>query len=282
MRLAVSVYLSVLSVVAVTGFSPFGRLTKSQSLPSIENRIVAVAADHAVIALDRSSATPFELWCVDHLEEWYSRSITIKCPFFRRRAADTLDALDQIIRFVVIRHKSLDILPPLGCRPIKRFATKNENLEISKIADIIQTDWKVKHDKGYYITGRLNTTIYRDDCLFDGPDPDMPVTGLRTYVNAASQLFDHAKSSAQLLSLRILDDKTLVARWRMEGVLRLPWRPALPQMIGKTTYHLDEKGLIYLHEETWDISVAEAFARVFVPNIARRIWDTPLLPDDTN
>jgi hypothetical protein len=32
--------------------------------------------------------------------------------------------------------------------------------------------------KGYYVTGRLSKPIYRDDCLFDGPDPDMCVLRL--------------------------------------------------------------------------------------------------------
>ena len=65
-----------------------------------------------------------------------------------------------------------------------------------------------KDHKGYYITGKLNTTIYRDDCWFDGPDPDMPVRGVRKYLNAASQLFDVSASTAELLSLEIGDNSS--------------------------------------------------------------------------
>jgi hypothetical protein len=136
----------------------------------------------------------------------------------------------------------------------------------------LRHNWRTEDtDKGYYITGRLNTTMYRDDCLFDWPDPDMLVRGLRKYLNAASHLFDHATSSAKLLSLgtkRIADNNDddddatsmiVVARWKLQGVLHLPWHPKLPIWTGSTTYHFDEDGLIQLYEESWDISVLQAF-----------------------
>ena len=99
-------------------------------------------------------------------------------------------------------------------------------------------------------------------------DPDMPVRGLRKFLNAASQLFDQQLSTCELLSLNIQeqghgadDDDVIVARWRMNGVLRLPWKPKMPEVVGTTIYRLDENHLIRLHEETWDISAVEAFFR---------------------
>jgi hypothetical protein len=166
--------------------------------------------------------------------------------------------------------------------------TKHTNLELTDLLTTIYHDWKTHNHKGYYITGRLNTTIYRDDCLFEGPDPDMPVRGLRKYLNAASQLFDTASSTAELLSLELgftngnndhrshqlpsQTHATIVARWKLQGVLHLPWHPSLPVWTGKTVYHLDENHLIYLHEEHWDISVLEAFTRTLLPVVANRIW----------
>ena len=220
-----------------------------------------------------ASATPFEVWLATHLEDWYSTSLTIKCPFFRRRAADALDNIDMVCRFLLIRHKSLDL--PLGCRATAKTKDKTPDLPVNEIFNKILGDWKTETNKGYYITGRLNTTIYRDDCFFDGPDPDMPVRGLRKYLNAASQLFDYHKSHAELLSLDIVHEKLLVAEWKMEGVLRLPWKPLLPEWTGRTLYHLDEENLIFVHEETWDMSVGEAFVKTFFPNTGSKIWSTP-------
>lgn len=223
------------------------------------------------VGIASSPASPLEVWTVDHLEDMYHKSGKIKCPFFRRRAADLLDAVDMIARFLVVRHKSLDL--PLGMRIHMKFMEKKRNLSINEIFSIILHDWKIDTDKGYYISGRLNSTIYREDCLFDGPDPDMPVKGLRKFLNAASQLFEYSSSRAELHSLRVVNPKLLVADWRMEGVLRLPWHPLLPEWGGTTYYHLDDDNLIYLHEETWDMSVAEAFIRTFSPQIGERIWN---------
>lgn len=150
---------------------------------------------------------------------------------------------------------------------------------------IIRADWKPDHrHKGYYITGRLNTTIYRDDCWFDGPDPDMPVRGVRKYLNAASQLFDTSTSTAELLSLEIGEPSpqsrqpksksTIVARWKLKGVLHLPWHPSLPVWTGRTTYHLDDEHMIYRHEEEWDISVAQAFTQTLWPEVGNVLWKT--------
>lgn len=241
----------------------------TRTMPSlVDSRLYSSISEEA------TPATALETWCVSRLDDLYTRSITIKCPFFRRRAADALDSLDMVLRFLIIRHKSLGLLPPLGCRATTVTSLKHTNLPLSTIQQTIQKDWHEHNLKGYYITGRLNTTIYRDDCLFDGPDPDMPVKGLRKYLASASQLFDVAQSESELRSLRIGDEpNTIVATWRMAGVLRLPWRPSLPTMTGSTTYHLDDDGLIYRHIETWDMSVEEAFLKTFYPALGDHIWD---------
>jgi hypothetical protein len=88
----------------------------------------------------------------------------------------------------------------------------------------------------------------------------MPIKGLRKFLNAASQLFDQRQSQCELLSLKVQGD-AIVARWKMNAVLSLPWKPRLPEVIGTTIYHLDADNLISIHEETWDISATEAFFR---------------------
>lgn len=220
------------------------------------------------------SLNPLETWCITHMDVWYSKSLSIKCPFFRRRMADLLDSVDMVMRFLVIRHKSLELIgPPPGCRSTRMSKVKNQNLSMNELRKTILKDWRQDTNKGYYITGRLNTTIYRDDCRFDGPDPDMPVRGLRKYLNAASNLFDHATSSAELISLDIVGQTTIEAKWKLEGVLHLPWHPKLPVWTGTTTYHFDDDGLVHLHEEAWDISVFQAFAKTLWPEVADLMWE---------
>jgi len=229
---------------------------------------------------------------------------------------DFLDGADMVMRFLVIRHKSLPLIgPPPGCRSaLAKAAPKHKPLELEQLVETIRDDWRPQQrylqsnhqqqqqpHKGYYITGKMNTTIYRDDCWFDGPDPDMPVRGVRKYLNAASQLFDKSASTAELLSLEIGTEDTvvrpkswleawtpssssfattqpvpkattIVARWKLKGVLQLPWHPSLPEWKGTTIYHLDEDHLVYKHEEHWDISVARAFTQTLWPELGNLLW----------
>ncbi|KAL3803770.1 hypothetical protein ACHAW5_004621 [Stephanodiscus triporus] len=263
----------------------------------------------------------------DALDDLYDRSSSIKCPFFRRRAADLIDDAATVGRFLLVRHKSLPVvsdllspsydddgdggrgrgnggrgeidvdenevvadalLPvPPGCKPLGRHigrdgAGKARHATISDVARRIEYDWTsgpLGPTKGYYITGRLDSTMYRDDCLFTGPDPDMPVRGLRKYLGAASHLFDARRSDARLLSLAYDTNGgecgrgLIEARWRLGGTIMLPWRPTVEPWTGTTRYHLDDEGLIKLHEERWDISVWRAFVCTLIPSARTwRIW----------
>lgn len=241
-------------------------------------------------------------------------SSTIRCPFIKRRVADTIDNIAMIMRFLIVRHKSLwpatpksnfnksnwdgcsvlghnncddqDYMQVPGCKAAGKYiqideltgkSVKKKHLPLETIKDIIIQDWSTHNDKGYYVTGKLNSTIYRDDCLFDGPDPDMPVKGLRKYLGAASHLFDASKSSATLMDVKTVQveaKKTAVieVKWRMEGVLMLPWRPRVRPWSGWTRYHLDGDNLIEYHQEGWDISVVEAFVGTMFPSLADKLW----------
>jgi hypothetical protein len=212
----------------------------------------------------------WEVWYTEKLKGWYREALALKCPFFRRRASDVLDKFDSLFRIAFIGDTSV-LGPPLAYQCEGDVCVKRFGLSLNELAVEIRKDWREDTRKGYYINGKLNTAVYRDDCLFHGPDPDMPVRGLRKYLNAASQLFDPAKSTCELLSLQV-QDSVIVAEWRMKGRLRLPWKPWMPTVTGKTTYHTDGLGLIREHEEEWDISVLRAFMQTLLPEVGGLIW----------
>mmetsp|Transcript_1513 Transcript_1513/g.3214 ORF Transcript_1513/g.3214 Transcript_1513/m.3214 type:complete len:367 (+) Transcript_1513:129-1229(+) len=259
-----------------------------------------------------------------NLDSLYDKSSSIKCPFFRRRAADLIDSAAMVVQFLLIRHKSLPGISDLflvsptsssspavadetlaaiaannimnvfsapGCKPLGRHikrhpdgtANKTRHLALSDITQRIRDDWTggvAGKAKGYYITGKLDSTIYRDDCLFTGPDPDMPVRGLRKYLSAAAHLFDPRHSNAELLSLQSIENGgvkgfgMIEVKWRLGGVIQLPWHPTVEPWTGTTLYHMDEEGLIYFHQEEWDISVWRAFVCTLYPEAKSwGIWD---------
>jgi hypothetical protein len=272
--------------------------SKIASPPSSSSSFPPVTTSDAVAV----AALPvFSQWLLQSFQRHYDRATLIPCPFFRRRVSDALDACDQLIRFWLIRHKSmplpwleLQMGSPSAWRCKGDTSPKRMGIAIDDLAQIIRHDWNNNnnhhHHKGYYITGRLTHGIYRDDCFFDGPDPDMPVRGLRKYLNAASQLFEVRHSTAELVNLQIIssvdpdheqrnddDDHrpttavVVVAHWRLNGVLKLPWHPKLPELTGRTYYYPDTNGLIYRHVEQWDQSVLQAFVGTFWPPIQDKL-----------
>lgn len=230
---------------------------------------------------DVAVLSPIEAWCLSKLDQWYSKSQAFKCPFLRRRSGDMLDSLESVMKHTVIRKACWPLMgPPQAHRPAgtnkKTNTVKYKGLSLSELHALVLNDWKPDTDgKGYYVTGKLTTPIYRDDCLFLGPDPDMPIHGLRKYVGVASHLFDYDTSQATLHVLeKQAQEKVLFAKWTLSGILRLPWQPSLPTFSGTTTYHFDDDGLIYRHEETWDCSATRAFCHTLFPQVAEAIWKT--------
>lgn len=200
-----------------------------------------------------------------YIDGLYLKTSKVKCPFFRRRFGDMVDGLATIWKFILARHKSLPLYEEPGCLPVDSHA-KRCNLELVELSDIIARDWG--SGKGYYITGLLTSEIYRNDCLFDGPDPDMPVKGLRKYLSYTSQLFDRKKSKAELVDFTIDEiNRQIKAKWRLEVVLNLPWHPSVKAWTGSTTYCFDENNLVQSHVESWDIAVMDAFVSALFPQL---------------
>ena len=191
----------------------------------------------------------------DQLDAWMERALRIRCPFFRRRATDVVESGGRVLSFVLARHRSLDLTPPRATGP------KTLGLSAAAAMAIIAADFV---ERDYYVTGRLTREIYADGCFFDGPDPDMPVRGLAKFLGAVTKLFAPG-SHCELTGIELADGG-VVARWRLEGTLALPWRPAIKPFTGSTHYALDpETGLVTRHVEQWDISAFDAFASTAFP-----------------
>ena len=154
----------------------------------------------------------------------------IRCPFFKRRATDLLEAALAVGRFILARHKSL-----LSLAPRSKGGPKATGLSTEALLERIRSDFE---ERRYYITGKLSREIYNDACFFDAPDPDMPVHGLEKYIDAISNLFEPRASCVELLDLQILAPDLILSRWRLDATLKLPWRPRIKAYTGVTLYEL--------------------------------------------
>lgn len=207
--------------------------------------------------------TEFQAWFDQTFRQLVQGSLSMKCPFWRRRAGDVVD-------FLIARHKSL-LLPEtweLSARTARAASAKPSQkargLSIAALAEVVCNDVAKRQ---YYVTGRLSTAIYADDCYFDGPDPDMPVRSLRRYTDALRGLFDPELSKFELLALEPHGDNAFVVHWRLEGALKLPWRPQTKPYLGCTLYETGADGLVTRHTESWSISAFDAFVSTMLPNL---------------
>ncbi|KAK9916782.1 hypothetical protein WJX75_006973 [Coccomyxa subellipsoidea] len=131
---------------------------------------------------------------------------------------------------------------------------------MDQLLDIIKRDFS---DGQYYITGKLDQTIFSDDCEFI--DPTTNVKGPETYSRAVAALFDHDTSRADLISMEVTDSHTITSRWRFDAAINFPGKPRIKPYTGSTRYIIKD-GLVQQHIETWDISTLDAFVSIFIPS----------------
>ena len=201
------------------------------------------------------------------------QSANIRCPFWRTRAYDAVESalavlnVVELCTFVAARHKSFDPFEPLAL-PVRWTGPKARGLALEEVMEIVRADFD---ERQYYVSGELTPSVYSDRCFFDSPDPDMPVRTLPRYSDALHGLFDPSTSRIELLDLRADGPRQFVARWRLEGALKLPWRPKVKPYAGCTRYELDADGLICRHTESWSISAADAFGSTLLPDAVSQL-----------
>ena len=83
-----------------------------------------------------------------------------------------------------------------------------------------------------------------------------------------AQLFSPETSSVDLLSSKITAPEEITIKWRLAGVIKqLGVTFTFKPYTGQTVYELDAvTGLITRQTETWDTSILDVFASIFIPS----------------
>ncbi|EOD10355.1 hypothetical protein EMIHUDRAFT_120586 [Emiliania huxleyi CCMP1516] len=198
-----------------------------------------VAAPALVLSSD-SASSPRTVSPGSSLGRLSQQSGEIRCPFWRTRAYDALEAALAVANFVAARHKSIldrqwlpgsdaSLFAPLAL-PVRPMGEKTRGLSVEEVMAVVREDIEAR---GYYVTGRLTQAVYSDGCYFDAPDPDMPVK----YTDALRGLFDPSLSAIELIELE-----------------RAPADQAVPRRDAA-------------HSEEWSLSALEAFASTAWPSL---------------
>ena len=157
-------------------------------------------------------------------------------------------------------------LAPLGS--VQNTGEKMTGLGVEQVSEILEKDLG---ERKYFITGNLTTGIFDDECRFRDPTND--IVGLSRYKKALDILFDPRNSTLDLISIGVVreegKDPYIKASWTLGGYLKLPWNPYIRPFKGTSTYTLNEKGLISLQSQEWDISALDALIQTFTPASSR-------------
>lgn len=149
---------------------------------------------------------------------------------------------------------------------------KEYNLPLEVMASRLAHDLSVgsQENGGYFISGDLSFSLFRNDCLFI--DPTNSVNSLSRYQNALTKLFDPLESKVEVLgplevvenSAVDLNSSEIKARLRSSGTLLLPWRPYVEPYETEVTYRISKAdGLIYEQSQVWNITAYDALKQTF-------------------
>jgi hypothetical protein len=171
-------------------------------------------------------------------------------------------------------------LAPLGKRQGEGPSDKTLHLSLNNLAARLATDLTEGRtgQGGYFISGDLDDSVFRDDCVF--VDPTNRVDSLTQYRNALRILFDPTQSQVQLVQGPQVNekDRTIEVTIRSRGVLQLPWRPYITAYESHILYSIDEGGLISQQAQTWSKSASAALQESFSPSLFRPAPQSTLPP----
>ena len=125
----------------------------------------------------------------------------------------------------------------------------------------------------YLWTGDIDADLYDLACEFT--DPTLSFVGLRTFKDNLESLQPTLRKIApptarrvELRSCELAGPNCVLARWRMVGNLRLPWRPKI-DIEGETrfTFARDEDAFLRItsYEENWRTSASDALWQLVRP-----------------
>ncbi|KAJ1624140.1 hypothetical protein T492DRAFT_562681, partial [Pavlovales sp. CCMP2436] len=158
-------------------------------------------------------------------------------------------------------------LAPLGAANARIGGEKQTGLSLVQLAAILARDVSEgAHGRGgYFVSGDLTPEVFSDDALF--VDPTNSVSLLARYSTALSILFDPLLSTASLVAGPTVDEsaRTISARVRLSGTLKLPWRPYIAPYETDIVWTVGSSGLVVAQEQVWSISAFDALHQTFTP-----------------
>ncbi|KAL3150302.1 hypothetical protein ABBQ32_000150 [Trebouxia sp. C0010 RCD-2024] len=142
-----------------------------------------------------------------------------------------------------------------------------------QILDSIRRDY----DETYFFTGVGEMEAYEPDCTF--ADPFTSFDGVERFKKNVSNLGGLLDD----IKLDVYDWKEaegqLETKWRVSGIVQLPWRPLLAAAGGTTHVFSQDTGRVVKHIEMWDVEPGKVLKRLIRPaaRTPTSRWETLML-----
>jgi hypothetical protein len=133
------------------------------------------------------------------------------------------------------------------------------DFQVERVIEILKYDLPTLFQKD------ISYDIYMQDIFFQ--DPVNKFKGKLSY----RIIFWTLRFHAQLFFTKIFfdlhevlqpDKDTVLAKWTVRGILRVPWKAKI-YFNGYSTYKLNQNALIYEHIDTWDRKPGEILQQFF-------------------
>lgn len=137
--------------------------------------------------------------------------------------------------------------------------TVADRLQVQKVIETLKQDLPTLFEQD------ISYDIYSKNILFQ--DPVNKFKGKINYRIIFWTLRFHARLFFtqiyfDLHDVKQIDEDTILAKWTVRGVLRVPWR-AKVFFNGYSNYKLNQDNLIYEHIDTWDRKPTQILQQFF-------------------
>lgn len=136
------------------------------------------------------------------------------------------------------------------------------------------------YEREWFVTGRVNPTLFADDFQFQ--DPDVKLNGIEEYARGVYKLFDQQTSRAEIITTAVNTTipNTITVTWRLSGRVNIgPAGLPIKPYIVYTDFTVDPtSGLITFQEDRFDLPGWDILLSALFPFLIGKVTAPPAPP----
>jgi hypothetical protein len=148
-------------------------------------------------------------------------------------------------------------------------APKVPCLDISVLAQALDAEL---YEKEWFVTGNVNPIYFSNEFRFQ--DPDVQLSGIRSYAEGVRKLFDQNVSRAEIIETKVTSNDTITCTWRLSGKVQVGPGWTIKPYIVYTDFTVRE-GLIVFQQDRFEIPQWDILLSAFFPFLIGTLTSPP-------